>query len=213
MSSLTTHSNDPRSRASYLVEGLLPLLDNFAQDPFGTSRSQPQSPQCSFARRTGKSCRRWTCGPCSVSLAQREARTILRGLQDAHRQGHGTRFITVTDASARPLHLEDFNRRCSTFLKSLRRAGLADHYIAALGVDQNYRLHRHIIVIGPYVHRSILSEHAHGAGLGRSHVKAIPDTPAARRNFAAYMGRNALVYALLHARSGARIQPFTRSRN
>jgi hypothetical protein len=110
------------------------------------------------------------------------------------------------------MHLQDFNLRCSQFVKSLRRVGVADHYISVLGIDQRHRLHRHIIVVGPYVHRSRLAMGAERAGLGRPHIKVLPNTPAARKNFAAYMGKNALVYALAHARSSSRIQPFTRSR-
>lgn len=178
--------------------------------------SNQRTPRCSWAKRSGRRCRRWTCPACRLVNAHEVAEDVLRGLEDAIQRDLPARFITLTDSGPEVMHLADFNRAFSRLCSNLARVGLRwDHHLSVVGCNPDRgHLHRHVVTIGgPYIPQAVLSKHALRVGLGSVvHIRRIGSTAQDRARIATYVADNAVAFAVAHANTGARIAPISRSR-
>ena len=173
-------------------------------------------PRCAWSRRTRgrQHCDRWTCPSCRVVKGHEWARAIEQGLRWADHHEVVAGLVTFTDGTDRGLHLAAFNKRFSRFCSNVRRSGAFwDHYVSALAVcPTSGRLHRHVVALGgPYLPPSVLADHAARAHLGYVDARRIRRSAADRARVANYVACDGVRFALAHAGTAARIQPFSRS--
>lgn len=179
----------------------------------------PELPVCSWAKRTRgyQRCGSKGCLSCEIAKGRLWAFRALDLLEVAHQEGLRARHLTVTGPSldGPPMHLADFQRAFDRLSCDLRRRSLRwQRYVSALACDPvRGHLHRHLLVVGgPFIPSSVLQERSAAAGLGHADLRLVQPTDASRVNRANYIGCNGLHFALTHADSAPRIQPFSRSR-
>lgn len=148
-------------------------------------------------------------------MASEWAERAHRGLLAGHSEGQLCRFVTITSPPGPPIHLDTFQVAFHRFSSDLLRRSLRwDSYVSVLASNPSTgQLHRHVLAIGGvHLPSAFLQERASAAGLGWTDVRTVTPTARSRHDVSVYFASNGLNYARQHVHSGARLQPFSRSR-